>query len=387
MRCGFWPLIHSYEMRVHRKAFPAIKLLAHPRGLSLSRICPILWQFVCTSPLAVITVVGLLDVVTVSHSAEFKPFLLIMCIDAPESTTNSLSSGLIADGASTHQFSEGETNAVLCFSFNFKLFLASLHAASRAHRSCRSSNFGVLGLRWWGSPGQIIPSDGFWSRVLAWRTTAFSESNTSDWFQYVWALPQNRWRLRRLHILTYGTQLSCNFQHSHCTSVTILFKPFARPLINLAMRIRALFPKSASILQLVEQVILEDATFHRMEWCKFLWGNPCTAVETFFHLGFCLTFHGIRPTFFVQTWLKQYCRGAFLYSAHCSFRNPISLRSVWGRRAMIPGEIFTSFAEFQGIVSVNDFWFPLGFQELLQASLGFLWSFCFARICLDPLSG
>ena len=39
---------------------------------------------------------------------------------------------------------------------------------------------------------------------------------------------------------------------------------------------------------------------------------------------------------------------------------------------MIPGEIFTSFAEFQGIVSVNDFWFPLGFQELLQASLGFL---------------
>ena len=39
---------------------------------------------------------------------------------------------------------------------------------------------------------------------------------------------------------------------------------------------------------------------------------------------------------------------------------------------MIPGKIFTSFAKFQGIVSVNDFWFPLGFQELLQASLGFL---------------
>ena len=47
---------------------------------------------------------------------------------------------------------------------------------------------------------------------------------------------------------------------------------------------------------------------------------------------------------------------------------------------MIPGEIFTRFAEFQGIVSVNDFWFPFGFQELLQASLGFLWSFVF---CTD----
>ena len=25
-----------------------------------------------------------------------------------------------------------------------------------------------------------------------------------------------------------------------------------------------------------------------MELCKFLWGNPCTAVEPFSHLGFCL---------------------------------------------------------------------------------------------------
>ena len=31
-----------------------------------------------------------------------------MCIDAPESTTNSLSSGLTADGAGRHQFSERE---------------------------------------------------------------------------------------------------------------------------------------------------------------------------------------------------------------------------------------------------------------------------------------
>ena len=29
----------------------------------------------------------------------------------------------------------------------------------------RSSNFGALGLRWWGSPGQIYPSEGFWSRI------------------------------------------------------------------------------------------------------------------------------------------------------------------------------------------------------------------------------
>ena len=46
---------------------------------------------------------------------------------------------------------------------------------------------------------------------------------------------------------------------------------------------------------------------------------------------------------------------------------------------MILGEIFTSFAEFQGIVSVNDFRFPLGFQELASFS-GFLVKFCF---CTD----
>ena len=37
--------------------------------------------------------------------------------------------------------------------------------------------------------------------------------------------------------------------------------------------------------------------------------------------------------------------------------------------------------------SVNDFRLPIWLQELLQASLCFLRSFCFARIRLDPLGG
>ena len=52
---------------------------------------------------------------------------------------------------------------------------------------------------------------------------------------------------------------------------------------------------------------------------------------------------------------------------------------------MIPGKIFTGFAKFPGIVSVNDFRCPIWLQELLQAPLCFLRSFCFARIRLDPL--
>ena len=54
---------------------------------------------------------------------------------------------------------------------------------------------------------------------------------------------------------------------------------------------------------------------------------------------------------------------------------------------MIPGKIFTGFAKFQGVVSVNDFTFPIWLQELLQAPLCFLRSFCFARKRLDLFGG
>ena len=71
--------------------------------------------------IAVMTIVGLHDFVKVS--ASLKSFLLIMCIDAPESTTNSRSSSLRVD-----------FHAPL----NFNTFLASFHAASRAPCSCHS---------------------------------------------------------------------------------------------------------------------------------------------------------------------------------------------------------------------------------------------------------
>ena len=43
------------------------------------------------------------------------------------------------------------------------------------------------------------------------------------------------------------------------------------------------------------------------------------------------------------------------------------------------------FAKFQGIVSVNDFWFPRRFQELHLVLRGLLGSFCFTRVWLYPL--
>ena len=46
-------------------------------------------SFVGTSPLAVTTVIGLSETVTVSHSAELRSFLVTTSMLAPESTTKS----------------------------------------------------------------------------------------------------------------------------------------------------------------------------------------------------------------------------------------------------------------------------------------------------------
>ena len=61
----------------------------------------------CTSPLALSTVVGFLDSCNVSNSHELNSFLLIICIDAPELTANSRSSGLFEVGAGITLASKG----------------------------------------------------------------------------------------------------------------------------------------------------------------------------------------------------------------------------------------------------------------------------------------
>ena len=193
---------------------------------------------------------------------------------------------------------------------------ASLHAASRAPCSChsvsswdRSSEFGGLGLRGWSSPGQIIPSDGFLVSNVSVTYNGFCEFYTSDRFVYVWALPWNRRGLQRLHILRCATQLSFNFLHSHCTFVTILFRPFMWLFINLAMRIRALLSKSASILRFVEQAFWRMPFFTEWIGASSFWGNPCTAVEPFSHLGFCLQDFWFSMQFFTLCCVRDLGEG------------------------------------------------------------------------------
>ena len=110
-----------------------------------------------------------------------------MCIDAPDWTTNSFSSSWRVD-ASRHQFSEGEKNVAISCPFNLKTFLASFHAASRA--PCSFCLFLRPILKFWSIGTALmritwanhIRAEGFWSRMSAWRTTAFV--NFTRWIRF-----------------------------------------------------------------------------------------------------------------------------------------------------------------------------------------------------------
>ena len=123
---------------------------------SNSLTCTVASSLVRTSPLAVITVVGLLDVLMLSNSAKLRSFLLTKCILAPESTTDSLSSGSFVDATGSTYFSAGEKNVALSFSLNLKMFLARFQALLWAHRSCLSVS------SWdWSSQAMVLSCLGY----------------------------------------------------------------------------------------------------------------------------------------------------------------------------------------------------------------------------------
>ena len=108
-----WPT-HRY-IRVLRRVFQVKELQVCHRVTALPRKdqdrerIPVLPRlFVCTSPLAVTTVVGFLVFRRVSSAAKLKTFLLSICIAAPESTTDSRSSGFFEEGAGMALASVGE---------------------------------------------------------------------------------------------------------------------------------------------------------------------------------------------------------------------------------------------------------------------------------------
>ena len=222
-RCGFLPLNQLYEYTFSSKSFPSDKTAGVSswtftiKNISNSLTYTVASSCVCTSPLAVVTIVRLRDSVKVSISAEFK---LIMCIDTPESKTISRSSGLRLEAGMRL--------------FNFRTLLASLHTASRAPCSChsvsswdRSSNFGAMGLRSWSSPGQINHSERrIWSRMSACSATTFVNFTDRIGFRMS--------ELFRKIVVDFGGSRSWNTQPNFrvlFSTATALLSPFLLDLL------------------------------------------------------------------------------------------------------------------------------------------------------------
>ena len=211
LRCGFGPLIHTNEYPFSSQNFPNDNTAG---VLSKTFIANFDIHNCLFMPLhfSIGGYEGLHDFVKISISASLKSFLLIICIDAPESTTNSRSSNFRID-AGRHLFSEGEKNVALRCSINLK------HIFGQLPRCFAGTLLATLSLL--VNDPLILEHGGYAHEVHLGkcnRTRDFGleflcdvqklrESHTLDWLRHVGALPEDR--LRRRHVLKHATQLPC----------------------------------------------------------------------------------------------------------------------------------------------------------------------------------
>ena len=136
-----------------------------------------------------------------------------MCIDAPESTTNSRSSGLRVD-AGRLLFSEGEKNVALSCSFNLKHIFGQLPRCFAGTLLLPLCLLLRPILKFWSVGATLMRFT--WTNVtergvlvsnFGMTCNSLCEYHTLDWFPHVCALQENR--LRRRHVLKHATQLPC----------------------------------------------------------------------------------------------------------------------------------------------------------------------------------
>ena len=121
-------------------------------------------------------------------------------------------------------------------------------------------------------------------------------------------------------------------------------------------------------------------------WSPFTRSFPiCQEVFDVSQIG--VTFHGICPPFFIQSWLQQYCRGAFFHSAHCSFSNPTCFGSMMRWCSMIHDRSSQDFPNSNDLCQCQWLLVFATARGTFVNSFRLLWSLCFARKWLNPLSG
>ena len=166
------------------------------KSISNSLTCTVCSSCVCTSPLTIMTIVGLHDFVKLSISAEFKSFLLIMCIDAPGSRKNSLSSGLRMDDAGRPPVFPKMRKMMLFLAPWILAHFCSFHAASWTPLLLPLCLFLRLILKF-ESVGITLMRIIWTNHSIRWILISnvsvtyddFREFYTSDRIPYVWTLP------------------------------------------------------------------------------------------------------------------------------------------------------------------------------------------------------
>ena len=109
----------------------------------------------------------------------------------------------------------------------------------------------------------------------------------NSWSRFLSGRPDLPWLLSRL--TTSCRTLSCkSFFFNMATALLSSF--FLDLLLGCSSTWRCAyehtFPQNGNHSWSCRTSILEGATFHRTSCCKFLWGNPCKAIDTFYRWGF-----------------------------------------------------------------------------------------------------
>ena len=240
MRCGFWPLIHSYEYPCSSQSFPSDEAAGVSSRTSILKNILLFFDISCGLFVRLHFTIGCYNRRRTSrcrHGFQFSGIQIFFAdhVHRPSGVYNKFSF-LWFKGwwrRWTPTFRRWEECCFLFFSNNFR------HTFGQPPRCFTGTSLLPLlsllktdpqFLEHWVTLMRFTWANHSERRILVSNVSVtydgFCELNSSDWFPCVWALPQNRWRLRRLHILQYANQLSCTSQHSHCTFVTILLKTF-----------------------------------------------------------------------------------------------------------------------------------------------------------------
>ena len=247
------------------------------------------------------TIVGLNDFVKVSISAEFKSFLLIMCKDAPESTTNSLSSGLRVDGTSTY-FPKVRR---MLFYFSALIWEYFWPASTLAHKDIALVIPSLLEtdpqiLKHWGYADEDHLGISFRAKDFGLDFFACDAQRLS-WILHIGLVsvclsssvksmktsaapyPEIRNPIV-VYLMSRTLRVSTFFRKAHVSSTWPLhfchhsFRTICWAVHQPGDAHKSTFPQNGIHSRTCRTSTLEDAIFHRMDWCKFLWGNPCTAL-------------------------------------------------------------------------------------------------------------